>query len=286
MSDGKELKIYNANTSPIPLWLKNNLWQPQRVREQLPWISKLFPLWRLFDALQQWPVLERCNQLFQEYFAPLASPVVFVPNPPKQRRRRRRIACLPYDSSITLHQQVYTRDRNWHDFFNLMIWSILPQTKAALHRRQHQAAVLQAGRRKDQPVRNAEQNNLTRFDEGGLILICATQCFSLLPAPDEADFVAVFQQLSQRQQAALVPMGHAVFETMLADRWQVGAMSYMLLIEQEIIEAPVSVFYEAVDALLAAQINGGLMCDKGNFFGISLAAAFSLFASNPSAAGD
>ena len=110
-------------------------------------------------------------------------PLVFKEAAPKPRRRRRlspgaarldpTTPELDYERRIFVTGEVPTRPASWHDFFNMLVWSLFPLTKAALNERQCTAKAfatdddLARGQ-----VRTREQDRLAIFDEGGAILVC------------------------------------------------------------------------------------------------------------------
>lgn|GEM_PF-2949825 len=95
-------------------------------------------------------------------------PIQFIPAKPRPRgaARRRRKDEHDYELRIFNHGEVSTRSRNWHDFFNALVWMTYPATKAALNARQIAARVPGI-------VRTREQDRLTMFDEGGVITVVA-----------------------------------------------------------------------------------------------------------------
>ncbi|MBY0578291.1 MAG: DUF3025 domain-containing protein [Burkholderiales bacterium] len=67
-----------------------------------------------------------------------------------------------YETRIFETGEISTRPRNWHDFFNALVWLHFPKTKSrinALHYRECSAP------------RNALANALTHFDESGVIVL-------------------------------------------------------------------------------------------------------------------
>jgi hypothetical protein len=89
--------------------------------------------------------------------------LVFVDAPPRGRRRRRKDpSALPYERRVAERGEVETRASSWHDFFNGLTWTAFPELKAALNRRQIEAAA-------EGVVRTREQDRLAIFDEGGVL---------------------------------------------------------------------------------------------------------------------
>ena len=79
--------IYSAKTSPVPDFLKQQLWLPEQVDNALPWFRNYFHIWPDFLQEKFWPNLRRLNALFPAQQEELS----FIENPPKQRRRKRKL---------------------------------------------------------------------------------------------------------------------------------------------------------------------------------------------------
>ena len=93
-------------------------------------------------------------------------PLYFVAAKPKPRgpARRRHKATGDYEQRIFTLGEISTRSRNWHDFFNALVWATFPLAKGACNARQIAA-------RSPGIVRTREQDRLTMFDEGGIITV-------------------------------------------------------------------------------------------------------------------
>jgi hypothetical protein len=152
-----------------------------------------------------WPGLERLNTLAAE--ARLCNacdqPLRFV-------RQSVRCGQREYERSIYAEASVPTREHNWHDLFNALVWLTFPRSKTALNAWQCRA--LQSDAR-----RSPASDTATLFDESGLLLV--------------GEDVALVQLLREhRWQEALVErraawsglrayvIGHAVLEKLL-DPW-------------------------------------------------------------------
>jgi hypothetical protein len=72
---------------------------------------------------------------------------------------------LHYEERIARHGVIATREQNWHDLFNAMIWLRYPSLKRALNRQQV-ADVARLGSRE----RSRPQCAQTHFDEAGVVV--------------------------------------------------------------------------------------------------------------------
>ncbi len=101
-----------------------------------------------------WPTLEALN-------ARLAEPDLrFVPQDEALLRDGRH-----YEARIREHGRIATRERNWHDLFNALVWIEHAPLKRALNARQA-ADIARLGPR----TRSRAQCALTHFDEAGAVV--------------------------------------------------------------------------------------------------------------------
>ncbi len=124
----------------------------------------------------------------------------FVAQTPRPRRRRQALDRDGlYDARIAREGNVPTREGNWHDFLNALVWATFPRAKWALHQRQHRAihARIDDGATRLPPARTRELDALAILDEGGAILVCNEANDAL--ARDRVRHALVF--------------GHAVYES-------------------------------------------------------------------------
>lgn len=162
----------------------------------------------LLDA--EWPTLQSLN-------AALGAPAH-----PQAGTRLHFVAQTPqllgdgqhYEQRIHAQGAIATRERNWHDLFNALIWIAHPALKAALNARQV-ADIARVGSRE----RTRGQCALTHFDEAGAIVLLRDA--ALLDAWDAHDWPTLFW----RERAAwidgraeVVVFGHALLEHALQPR--------------------------------------------------------------------
>ncbi|HKT27746.1 DUF3025 domain-containing protein [Dyella sp.] len=115
---------------------------------------------------------------------------------------------LHYEERIATRGLIATREANWHDLFNAMIWLRYPQLKRALNRQQ-MAEIAQVGRRE----RSRPQCAQTHFDEAGVIVTVKDP--GLLELWDRHDWYALFWRRRSAWVEGLVAVelfGHALLE--------------------------------------------------------------------------
>lgn len=152
-----------------------------------------------------WPTLDEYTEFVDAERRARASelePVRFAPAPAPRRRGRVRapldLAEL-YDGRIALRRQVPCLDASFHDLFNALVWAAFPRSKRALHARQFRALERRwrPGATHLPNRRTPEQDALTIFDEGGVVIVTG-----------EPEMDAALDGSSLR----IVPFGHAIME--------------------------------------------------------------------------
>ena len=127
---------------------------------------------------------------------------------------------LHYEVRIGEHGRIATRERNWHDLFNALVWMRYPALKLGLNARQRlHMAVMGMGQR------NRAQAALTQFDESGVIV--RVRDAGLLAAWDQHDWAALFMNGAvhwhEGRIAIAAVVGHALLEqALLPGRLLVG----------------------------------------------------------------
>ena len=127
---------------------------------------------------------------------------------------------LHYEVRIGEHGRIATRERNWHDLFNALVWMRYPALKLGLNARQRlHMAVMGMGQR------NRAQAALTQFDESGVIV--RVRDAGLLAAWDQHDWPALFMNGAvhwrEGRIAIAAVVGHALLEqALLPGRLLVG----------------------------------------------------------------
>lgn len=211
-------------------------------------LSRIFaPLASLQHGLEscaQWPELADFNALARDRTLTNAAgmPLSFVESAPKRRRRRKSEAppALSYEEQIFHHAKVPTRRHSWHDFFNMLVWVLLPQTKAALNERQVSEA-------RGSKTRTREQDRLAMFDEGGAIAVVP---HGILPAGLASNVLTATPPW-------LVVAGHAVYESVVTEERGIRLLTLVLTKSPAFFAQSFAAQRHEVDAEAAAAIRSG-----------------------------
>ena len=187
------------------------------------------------------PTLAELNRLCEEreVVSGGGEPLEFVPQEAKTGE--------PYEKRVFAYGKVLTRNRNWHDLFNALVWITFPKAKAAINR--HHYREMQG--REGGEARGAVRDALTLFDESGVIVACADA--------DLAGLLTGFQWKElfwNRCEDAVRSMrfhlfGHALYEKALAPYKGVTGKSVILDVSAREFERPLPQQLASLDAHLA-----------------------------------
>lgn len=192
-----------------------------RLEEESPWFVPLSPYLRRFDALGRFPTPEELSALYAERAEPLGLPrlrfVASVKTRPRRGKAPIELSTL-YEGRIVELGEVPTRVADWHDLFNALAFIQFPRAKQALHRRQYELlkARLEPGATRLPNARTREQDALSLFDEGGLLVAAhgalADELSSSLAHSDERPLRTALAG----ERALTLPFGHALYEHLVA----------------------------------------------------------------------
>lgn len=196
-------------------------------------------LWSEYASLLQeppWPTLEALNALW-----PAGASTRFV-----AQDHHLLADGLHYEQRIAERGAIATREGNWHDLFNALVWLRHPALKQALNRRQ-MAEIARMGPKR----RSRAQYAMTHFDEAGVIVEVRDP--GLLALWDAHDWHGLFWRHRQAWldgSMRLEVFGHALLEHALSpDKLLVGkALVFQFGVDRSMAE---------VSAACARMIAGG-----------------------------
>ena len=220
-----------------------------------PWLWPYAPALRRFAQHESWPTFEELEELLA-VSAQRASQTTLklALSPPKKKKKRTRrnepIALQTlYDVRIAELAQLPTRKADWHDLFNVLAFVAWPRAKRALHARQ--ARLLRE--RLPDPIirlpgeRTREQDVLTMFDEGGVVLACTHADRARLLEGDVLDptVAAMFEAGTLE----VAPFGHALAEHIVAGL--ACPLAYAHVVCLPALDLPAEALLDALDCELA-----------------------------------
>ncbi|MEO8778178.1 MAG: DUF3025 domain-containing protein [Rhodanobacter sp.] len=202
------------------------------VFERMPLLGwRDYAAWLKGDA---WPSIEQLNSSL-----PSDAPYRFVAQTPQLLADR-----LHYEQRIAERGDIATREHNWHDLLNTLIWLRQPSLKQALNRRQV-AEIARMGPKS----RSRAQYALTHFDEGGVI-VCLRDP-ALLALWDAHDWHGLFWQQRHAWMDGTIQLelfGHAMLELALnPDKLLVGKALVYLSPDADIVDVSAGCA-EAIDS--------------------------------------
>ncbi len=153
----------------------------------------------------------------------------------------------PYEKRVFAYGKVLTRNRNWHDLFNALVWITFPKTKAAINRHHYR----EMQEREGGEARGAVRDALTLFDESGVIVAASDAGL--------AELLTGFQwkELFWNRREDVVRgmrfhlFGHALYEKALAPYKGVTGKSVIVDVSARELERPLPQQLASLDAHLA-----------------------------------
>ena len=137
---------------------------------------------------------------------------------------------LHYEERI-FRGQLATRENNWHDLLNALVWLRYPRIKHALNAAQCRD-IARIGRRE----RSRAQYAMTHFDEAGAIVLCSDP--GLIERWDQHDWSSLFwrERSAWGSRIAVQVFGHAILELALQPQRLLVAKCVVLMTDEETIE--------------------------------------------------
>jgi len=219
------------------------------------WYWTLQPAVEALAPGDAFPSREQLTALHAQRAAEAEVPALrFAPYVKRTRKQRSEPIDIEtlYDGSIAARGEVPTRETDWHDLFNALVFASFPRSKRALHARQF-AQLRQRvteGARRLPGTRSREQDALTLFDEGGTFIAGDARALDTVRGlPLDAFYPALRMLIAQRA-VVVAPFGHALFEHKVAGLR--GPSSFAYLLELGDIAQPAPLLIEGLDRAFAA----------------------------------
>ncbi len=221
--------------------------------------SSLYEPLQIFDSelrkYHNWPGLNDYQKLLNYANIPVLSGgekrITFVPQGKKPQFFEEH-----YESRIYLQGEVQTRVRNWHDFFQVLVWSLFPKTKQVLNK-QHFLAAQQRleSHSTSKKNRGPLENALTLFDECGAIVVSSNQTlFELIRTHQWKTLFWKNKEWLQKELQCLT-FGHALYEKNISPYIGMTAQALLILVPDELLHVPNSQRLILIDQLVAKQFN-------------------------------
>ena len=230
------------------------------------WYWAIEPAVRALGSCEVFPTREQLTALHAVAAAGADVPALrFAPYLKRTRKLRKvpiDIEAL-YDGSITARREVPTREADWHDLFNALVFASFPKSKHALHANQFAQLRQRVAHdaRKLPGARSREQDALTLFDEGGCLVAGDRSSLATLPpfepsillSAQQDDFYAALRAGISARKLVVAPFGHALFEHKVAGLRGPSSFAYLLELPELAADRPTLV--RSIDDAFARALN-------------------------------
>jgi len=230
-----------------PYWNKEALLQS-------PLFSPLHPSLASLKS-DGFPTLQDCNALLEAHH-----PSITVQSGTRLRFVPQECGKLPferqYEPRCYLNGEVPTRENNWHDLLNVLVWLTFPKAKAAINAR-HYHALLKKNVADDIKVgsqRGAVRDANTLLDESGVIVVYAdAELAGLLRG---FKWKELFWQRRELVRASMwfYLFGHGLYEKALQPYVGMTGQGLLLAVAPEFFGWPQAQRLAYLDTLLASHL--------------------------------
>jgi hypothetical protein len=235
---------------PTPEWNKAALLK-------LPSFAPLHPVIHKIEK-EDFPTLQDCNLLLEIHRPAIAvqngRPLSFVPQ---------EYGKLPFEAQYEprcyLKGEVPTREKNWHDLLNALVWLSFPKSKAAINARHYQSLTGEVN-----PVthsqRGAVRDTNTLLDESGVIVACSEGELGELVRNFQWKELFWRRRAQVRRSMAFCLFGHGLYEKMLRPYVGMTGQGLLLPVEQAFFTWPQERQLAHLDGLLSDYLNSAAHC--------------------------
>jgi hypothetical protein len=155
-----------------------------------------------------------------------------------------------YEPRCYLHGEVPTRENNWHDLLNALVWLTFPQAKKAINLRHYQALTT-ASNESAGSQRGAVRDTNTLLDESGVIVPCANGELAGLLCDFGWKELFWQRRAEVRNSMGFYLFGHGLYEKALRPYIGMTGQGLLLPVEQAFFDWPLRQRLAHLDALVA-----------------------------------
>lgn len=208
------------------------------------------------NAWQDWPSCQQLNQLLPKEVTNVKGDVLTL----VEQTSVLLADGLYYEQRIYEQGIVPTREQNWHDFFNALIYLLFPKTKKEINRL-HCEHIALYGQQKRSKCRDA----LTLLDECGVLIPYTKQSIANELQQHQWDSAFVAQRECWGHEVDAVIIGHANYEKSLTPYIGFTGKALYLAVEKEYFTLNLLEKYQYLDTILAKNLSV-LMQDNSNLY--------------------
>lgn len=203
---------------------------------------------------REFPTLADCNALLDAHYPPVkvesGKLLRFVPQDQGKLPFERQ-----YEPRCYLQGEVQTREHNWHDLFNALVWLTFPGAKAAINARHYAALKERIGLHEaelaEKSQRGGRRDMLTLLDESGVLVVCADD--ELEGLLRQFRWKELFWQQRESVEAAMgfYLFGHGLYEKALSPYLGMTGQGLVLSVERRFFEWPLERRLAHLDELVS-----------------------------------
>jgi hypothetical protein len=168
-----------------------------------------------------------------------------------------------YEPRCYLNGEVQTRDNNWHDCFNALVWLTFPKSKAAINIRHyltlHQLAQnIPQGESGSQ--RGKERDMVTLLDESGVIVACSNYALAELLRTFNWKGLFWRQRSQLHNEMDFYVIGHGLYEKALQPYVGMTGQGLIVMVEAEFFKWSLDVKLAWLDQRVAYYVENSENC--------------------------
>lgn len=163
-----------------------------------------------------------------------------------------------YEPRCYLNGEVQTRESNWHDLFNALVWLTFPKAKAAINTRHYQALLDRNALQQSQ--RGHVRDMATLFDESGVVVVTSQTALSGLLCDFKWKELFWFQREQTSQHMEFYVFGHGLYEKLHEPYVGLTAQGLVMHVEEDFFNWGLPVKLAFLDEQVAAYLNNSAHC--------------------------
>ncbi len=173
-----------------------------------------------FESHPTWPTLSELEERWlvaRGVTTRTGLPLRLVRDHKPRRRKKDRPLSEEYDVRVA-RGEVPTRERSWHDFFNVGAFARFPRIKAAIHAENAECLEVERAHRAALPEvgvvgrRSRVRDTRALLDEGGVLLATAPRAVEVARRELAAGNTGALRELAARGELRPWVLGHALLE--------------------------------------------------------------------------
>ncbi|MBU0688576.1 MAG: DUF3025 domain-containing protein [Gammaproteobacteria bacterium] len=164
-----------------------------------------------------------------------------------------------YEPRCYLQGEVQTRDKNWHDLFNALVWFVFPSAKRAINAR-HYAALTSGQHPEGRSERGTVRDMNTLFDESGVVVPYADESLAASLRNFEWNKLFWRKRDDVGRSIDFYLFGHGLYEKMLKPYVGLTGQGLLLKVEDGFFGLPLAQRLQRLDELLAVYLDDPEHC--------------------------